>query len=424
MNAQTWSRDRLLAILAADAAGYSRLMSLDGHGTVTALDAAREVFRAHIAAHAGRVIDMAGDSVLAVFETAAAAANAALAVQGRLAGSASGTPEDRRLRFRIGIHVGDVIEKPDGTVYGDGVNIAARLESLAEPGGITVSQAVHGMVARRVDAAFEDIGEQTVKNIAQPVRVYRMRPVETRSGQPTGQEGQSKTTVMVVEDDPGLLSRFCKIVVSAPEFELFAAVGNLAAARHAIAHKAPDVLITDLGLPDGSGIELIAETARRYPATNIMVITMFGDEQHVLASIEAGATGYVIKDSLPEEMLALIRQLIAGGSPISPVIARQLLKRFKAAPEPGAQAAQAAQPTQSTQSTQPAQPVDDAGLSPRESEVLSLIAKGFSFGEIARLLAVSPHTITAHVKKIYQKLAVHSRGEAVYEADKMGLLRR
>lgn len=168
-------RSHLLAILAADVAGYSRLMSLDDRATVAALDAARAVFREHIAAHGGRVIDMAGDSVLAVFETATRAMNTALEVQARLARLAADVPEDRRMAFRIGIHVGDVIEKADGTVYGDGVNVASRLEGLAVPGAVAVSQAVHGMVARRVDAVFEDIGEQTVKNIAQPVRAFRAR---------------------------------------------------------------------------------------------------------------------------------------------------------------------------------------------------------------------------------------------------------
>ncbi|WP_338139943.1 response regulator transcription factor [Roseateles saccharophilus] len=219
-------------------------------------------------------------------------------------------------------------------------------------------------------------------------------------------EGRAMPTVMVVEDDAKLLSRFCRIIAADPELELFAAVGSLAAALQVVRERAPDILVTDLGLPDGSGIELIRETARLHPATDVMVITVFGDEQHVLQSIEAGATGYIIKDSLPDEFRGLIKQLVDGGSPISPVIARQLLKRFRGAP------AEAAAPTTA----------EDAGLSPRESEVLSLIAKGFSFGEIAKLLGVSQHTITTHVKKIYQKLAVHSRGEAVYEAGKMGLL--
>lgn len=213
------------------------------------------------------------------------------------------------------------------------------------------------------------------------------------------------TTVMVVEDDPAFLTRFCGIVASDPEFELFAAVADLASARQAMSRAAPDVLLVDLGLPDGSGVELIRETARRYPGTEIMVITVFNDEDHVLASIEAGATGYILKDSMPEEFVGLIRQLRAGGSPISPMIARQLLKRFN----PTVPAPQARQ-------------TEDAALSARESEVLSLITKGFSFCEIARLLGVSPHTVTAHVKKIYQKLAVHSRGEAVYEASRMGLV--
>jgi DNA-binding NarL/FixJ family response regulator len=220
----------------------------------------------------------------------------------------------------------------------------------------------------------------------------------------------STTTVMVVEDDPAFLARFCRIVSQAPELSLMAAVGDLASALRAIERHGPDVLLTDLGLPDGSGIDLIRETARRHPATDIMVITVFGDEQHVIASIEAGATGYILKDSLPDEFVGLITQLRTGGSPISPVIARQLLRRMQPAAAVTAQVGEARSP------------VPEAGLSPRESEVLGLIAKGFNFAEIARLLEISPHTITAHVKKIYQKLAVHSRGEAVYEATRMGLI--
>ncbi|MGW8271562.1 MAG: adenylate/guanylate cyclase domain-containing protein, partial [Burkholderiales bacterium] len=119
-------RQRLAAILAADAAGYSRLMSADEHATLAALDAARAVFRAQIESNQGRVIDMAGDSVLAVFETASGAVSAALAIQRALHEAAKDVAEDRRMRFRIGVHLGDVIEKADDTIYGDGVNIAAR----------------------------------------------------------------------------------------------------------------------------------------------------------------------------------------------------------------------------------------------------------------------------------------------------------
>lgn len=167
-------RHRLLSILAADAAGYSRLMADDDRATVVALDSARAVFRDRIESADGRIVDMAGDSVLAVFDTAAGAVNAAIAIQEQLeAGSAA--PDEKRLRFRIGVHLGDVIEKEDGSVYGDGVNIAARLQGLAEPGGINVSQAVHGLVQSKLPWGCVELGEQQVKNIAQPVRVYRIR---------------------------------------------------------------------------------------------------------------------------------------------------------------------------------------------------------------------------------------------------------
>ncbi len=167
---------RLAAILAADAAGYSRLMSLDERATVVALDSARAAFRRHIESHRGRVIDTAGDSVLARFDTAAGAVSAALAVQHELATLGEDMPDDRCLRFRVGLHLGDVIVKSDGTIYGDGVNIAARLQVLADPGQVIVSDAIHGAVRGKVSASFTDLGEQRVKNIAYPVRAYAVTP--------------------------------------------------------------------------------------------------------------------------------------------------------------------------------------------------------------------------------------------------------
>lgn len=167
---------RLAAILAADAVGYSRLMASDDRATVAALDAARRVFSVHIEARQGRVVDMAGDSVLAVFGTAAGAVAAALAIQAQLEPLADAEHEDRRMRFRVGLHLGDVIEKGDGTVYGDGVNIAARLQALAEPGTVMVSDAIRSAVRGKVDAAWVDAGEQNIKNIPYALRAYRAVP--------------------------------------------------------------------------------------------------------------------------------------------------------------------------------------------------------------------------------------------------------
>ncbi len=176
----TQTKHRLAAILAADAVGYSRLMSADDRATVAALDAARAVFRNHIQANQGRVVDMAGDSVLAVFETAAGAVSAALATQRELEANVGEIPTDQRLLFRIGVHMGDVIEKADGTIYGDGVNIAARLQSLAPAGGAVISEAVRGSVKNRVAAHFVDLGAQSVKNISEPVRAFQVQGADSK----------------------------------------------------------------------------------------------------------------------------------------------------------------------------------------------------------------------------------------------------
>ena len=168
------SKRRLLAIMSADVAGYSRLMGADEAATVDALNACRAVFKARIAEHDGRVVDTAGDSVLATFASVVEAVRCAVAVQGDLAARDADAAEDRRMRFRIGVNLGDIIEQDDGTIYGDGVNIAARLESLAKPGGVTISDDAYRQVRNKLDFTFADLGEHDVKNIAEPVRAHEV----------------------------------------------------------------------------------------------------------------------------------------------------------------------------------------------------------------------------------------------------------
>ncbi len=196
--AEGGTRQRLAAIFAADVSGYSRLMACDEPGTVSALDAAREVFARHIDAQTGRVIDMAGDSVLALFDTAAGAVNAAMAVQDEIAERGAGQAEDCRMRFRIGIHLGDVIEKADGTIYGDGVNTAARLQALAEPGGVSVSDAVECALRHRVPVHFEDQGEKALKNLAKPVHVYRLLRAAAPPAAMAARERSDKPAIAVL----------------------------------------------------------------------------------------------------------------------------------------------------------------------------------------------------------------------------------
>ena len=166
---------KLVAILAADIQGYSRLMGIDEEGTLATLSAHRAITDAIIAQHSGRICGTAGDSVLAEFASVFAAVQCAVEIQRDLAQANLALGEERRMWFRIGINIGDVMVK-DGDIFGDGVNIAVRLEGLAEPGGICISRGVHDHVRRKLPYGFEDLGEQSVKNIAQPIRVFRLIP--------------------------------------------------------------------------------------------------------------------------------------------------------------------------------------------------------------------------------------------------------
>ncbi|WP_298826177.1 response regulator transcription factor [uncultured Piscinibacter sp.] len=213
-------------------------------------------------------------------------------------------------------------------------------------------------------------------------------------------------SVLIVEDEPEFLRRFSEAVLADGRLRLLGAVSSGAAGLALLDAQPPDVMLVDLGLPDMDGVELIRHAVRRHPGCDVLVVTMFGDDRHVMASIEAGATGYLLKDASIERIAAGIHELHAGGSPISPGIARRVLQRFRVAPVPP---------------TQPA-PAAPSLLSERETEILRLVAKGFSFDTVGEVLGISSHTVVTHVKKIYRKLAVHSRGEAVYEASQMGLL--
>jgi adenylate cyclase len=186
---------RLTAILAVDVAGYSRLMGVDEEGTLRNLKAHRStLLDPNVAEHRGRIVKTTGDGLLAEFQSVVDAVRCAVEVQRGMIERNTATPEGERIEFRIGVNLGDVIVD-DGDIFGDGVNIAARLEALAEPGGICLSASAHEQVRDKLDLAFEDIGEQRVKNIARPIRAYRVRP--QRAPLPLAGEGSAPTRVGV-----------------------------------------------------------------------------------------------------------------------------------------------------------------------------------------------------------------------------------
>jgi len=221
------------------------------------------------------------------------------------------------------------------------------------------------------------------------------------------------TSVLIVEDEPEFLRRFTNAVLTDPELVLAGSAGNGRAALAMLDATPPDVVLLDLGLPDINGVEVIRQAMRQPRNCDVLVVSMFDDDQHVLDSIEAGAAGYLLKDALPESIVSSIRELRGGGSPISPGIARRILQRFRVTLGPS-------RPGPVRNGTPP--PCAQSPLTERETELLRLTAKGLSFDTISELMGISPHTVVAHVRKIYRKLAVHSRGEAVYEATQLGLL--
>ena len=231
--------------------------------------------------------------------------------------------------------------------------------------------------------------------------------------------------VLIVEDDARMRAFFAASVSRCDRLVLAASLGTVVDALAWLDEPAHgvDVLLTDLGLPDGSGLEVIRHAVRMYPQCEALVISMFGDEDNVLASIEAGALGYIHKDSAPDDIAQTILEMKAGASPISPMIARRVLSKYLSlqsnrlvAPE------ERAPPAIEMVATGVQAEADRALLSRREQAVLELIARGFSYLEIARLQSVSVHTVQTHIKNLYGKLAVHSKSEAVFEATRMGLL--
>ena len=206
---------RLAAILAADVAGYSRLIGSDEEDTLARLNAhRRELIDPKIGEHRGRIVKTTGDGILIEFPSVIEAVSCAVAVQQAMAERNAGTPQDRRITFRIGVNLGDIIIE-DGDIHGDGVNIAARLESIAQAGGICISEDAFRQVRGKVDAEFDDLGEQSLKNIARSLRVYRYRVLSAAAT-------ELPATALPLPDKPSLAVLPFQNLSGDPEQEYFA----------------------------------------------------------------------------------------------------------------------------------------------------------------------------------------------------------
>jgi DNA-binding NarL/FixJ family response regulator len=216
--------------------------------------------------------------------------------------------------------------------------------------------------------------------------------------------------VFVLEDDPRLRARLVALMEKTGGFRVSAQAGNVADGLAALGHLVamPDICLIDLGMPDGSGLEVVRAIKTRSDA-KVLIFTVFGDQNSVISALEAGADGFVLKDSRDAELIDALHATLQGGSPISAAAAAHLLRRLRA-------------PVPVTTAAQPPVNEQDYGLTKRELQTLELLARGFPQREVAGMMSVSPHTVGAHVKSIYAKMAVNSRSEAVFEAVQSGLI--
>lgn len=229
--------------------------------------------------------------------------------------------------------------------------------------------------------------------------------MEHRGG-PRGIGGPPRThSVLVVEDDRNTREYIAHALDTEDDRYTVSTAGSLEAGFESLRRDPPDVILVDLGLPDGNGIELIRRAREISADVHVLVITVFGDEATVIGAIEAGAHGYILKSEAPEDLRLSVDQVLAGGAPISPGIASHLLRRFTEL-----------HPTREKSKA-------DSILTDRERVVLDLIVKGLPYQEAAAALGITRNTVASHVKSIYRKLEVGSRGEAVFEALSRGLVK-
>ena len=217
------------------------------------------------------------------------------------------------------------------------------------------------------------------------------------------QESTPIVTIGLVEDDELLRESLILMLENIGGFEIAGAVGTLADGLRLLDRQV-DVFLVDLGLPDGSGLDLIAEVRSRELACKVLVLTVFADVRSVVAAIEEGADGYLLKQSDSEQVIGALRTVLAGGAPISPAVASHILAKLRGSglPKPKSSA---------------------VSLTTKETAVLEALASGRSFKEVAAQQSISLHTVGDHVKAIYRKLSVNSRGEAVFKAVQSGLIR-
>lgn len=319
---------RLAAIMAADVAGYSRLMNLREEATLQRLKSYRAIIDRLINDHRGRIFGSAGDSVIAEFPSSVEAVQCAVAIQQGLNRRNAELSQDRRMLFRIGVNMGDVMIEGNN-LYGEAVNVAARLEGLSELGGICISEDVYHQIKNKLKLDCEDLGEREVKNIPEPVHVYKVviKPESTErlpsmkapgglAEQPTlAASAKSKedgkmpeaVRVLVVDDDPDV-REILHDYLSEHGYEVFQADSG-EAMRAFLADCVPDVVLLDVGLPGEDGLSL-ARYLREHFNIGIIMVSGAGEAMDRIIGLEVGADDYIAKPFNPRELWARLKSVL------------------------------------------------------------------------------------------------------------------
>ena len=413
---------RLAAILAADVAGYSRLMGRNEEGTLERLMAHRHALvDPKIAEHHGRIVKTTGDGLLAEFPSVVDGVRCAVEMQRGMAKRNSGVPIGERLEFRVGINLSDVIVEGDD-IYGDGVNVAARVEALADAGGVFVSSSVYDHVRDRLPFVFEDLGEQQVKNIARPVRVYRI-PI-TENAPVKGQElisaaaqtlcsprswpsgsitaafcsswqehtmAEALATVIVIDDDPSVREALGSLLRSVGlQANLHGSVPEFLKAGR---RDGPTCLVLDVRLPGQSGLDFQRELSAVNVQVPIIFITGYGDIPMSVRAIKDGAIEFLTKPFRDQDLLDAIQQGLARdcASRESKKAAATLRARF-------------------------------VTLTPREREVMALVVTGRLNKQIAYDIGISEITVKVRRGQVMRKMNAASLPDLARMADKLNLM--
>jgi DNA-binding NarL/FixJ family response regulator/class 3 adenylate cyclase len=412
---------RLAAILAADVAGYSRLIGNDEEGTHTALKRVlKSLVDPKIAQHRGRMVKNTGDGALVEFASAIDAVRCAVEIQRTMAELNVDTPPERRIEFRIGINVGDII-CDEGDIYGDGVNIAARVQTLAKAGAICLSDNAYQQVKGKLAVHITDIGEQQLKNIARPIRVYTVglessqaRPAvpstdKLSTGSGLAQEDnrppdEGRRMKILLVDDHALIRDALRSVLKevAADADVLEAGDCRQAMRLIEAHPDLQLVLLDLNLPDRDGFAVLTDLRQRYATISLVVLSGVQDRDSVLKALDLGALGFIPKSAPREVMVSALRLIFAGGVYIPP----EALGRTESKER---------QPATS----HPVLPAD-FGFTDRQMEVLALMMQGKSNKSISRILDVAEPTIKHHVTAILKGLKVANRTEAVIAVGSLG----